>query len=216
MTDTDNKLFEEIKQHLLEDDKPSEYFKKLLNENKLKKYPFNIIGDMEKVMQNPKHHPEGTVFAHTMMVIDKGAELRSGISDKESYMLALLLHDSGKKEATKMLNGRLTSYDHDKIGKKTSAEFLNYFDFPNEKVKKISSLVRWHMQSIFAQKKKNLLDINGMMKEVKIKEIVPVFLADRLGRGNINLEKEKEIKEQIYELKKYLEKTCDSKQKGNL
>ncbi len=70
MTENEKKIFLDIEDHLLNDRKPSLYLKELLNDGTFSKYPFSVIGDLKAVEQNPKYHPEGNVFNHTMMVVD--------------------------------------------------------------------------------------------------------------------------------------------------
>lgn len=60
-----------------------------------------MIGDLQDVEQNPKYHPEGNVFIHTMMVIDEGAINREKSNDKRAFMWSLLLHDVGKNQLQK-------------------------------------------------------------------------------------------------------------------
>ena len=196
MKDKDYEIFLEIEKHLLNDDKPSLFLKKLADEKLLNNYPFSMIGDLQDVEQNPKYHPEGNVFIHTMMVIDEGAINREKSNDKRAFMWSLLLQDVGKKPTTKMRRGRLTSYDHDRVGKDMAEKFLEYFNQDNNFVDKVIGLVRWHMQSLFVIKDSRFQNIDEMLKDVDVNEIVLVALADRLGRGNLdNFAREETINE---------------------
>lgn len=186
VTMTDKEIFYDIEKHLLNDSKPSVYLSECLKKGAFDKYPFSMIKDLQTVDQNPKFHPEGNVFIHTMMVVDEGAKVRDKSHDKRALMWGLLLHDLGKKPTTKWRKGRLTSYDHDKVGFTMAHEFLEYFDENEEFIDKVSSLVRWHMQSLFVTKSLQFQDIEGMLKDVDPDEIVLVATADRLGRGNLN------------------------------
>ena len=197
MSEEEYKIFLEIEKHLLNDDKPSLYLTKLLKEKELDNYPLSMIGDLKMVDQNPKYHPEGNVFIHTMMVIDEGAKNKDKIDDKRAFMWALLLHDIGKKPTTKMRKGRLTSYDHDKAGENMARKFLEYFNQDSEFVDKVSGLVRWHMQSLFVTKDSRFQCIGKMLEDVDINEIVLVALSDRMGRGGLDDKKSEETMEQI-------------------
>ena len=179
-------IFLKIEKHLLYDDRPSIYLEELLKVNILDKYPFSMIKDLQHVDQNPKFHPEGNVFIHTMMVVDEGAKNREKSSNKRAFMWALLLHDIGKKPTTKIIKGRLTSYDHDIIGADMTKEFLTYFDEGKAFIDEVKALVRWHMQSLFVTKNLKFQNIGDMLEEVNINEIVLVSLSDRLGRGNLD------------------------------
>lgn len=199
----DKEIFLNIEQHLLNDDKPSNYIKEALREHLLDKYPFSMIKDLQDVGQNPKYHPEGNVFIHTMMVIDEGAKKRSESKNKRAFMWALLLHDLGKKPTTRLRKGRLTSYDHDIVGADMTEKFLEYFDEEAEFVKEVRGLVRWHMQSLFVTKDMKFQNIDDMLKDVDINEIFLVSLSDRLGRGNLDYQ---EINDTKVQMNKFREK----------
>jgi len=183
---TDKETFFKIEKHLLNDDKPSIYLDELLKYGELDKYPLSMIKDLQGVDQNPKFHPEGNVFIHTMMVVDEGAKNREKSNDKRAFMWALLLHDIGKKPTTKMRKGRLTSYNHESVGADMTREFLTYFNEEESFISKVTALVRWHMQSLFVTKNMKFQNIRNMLEDVDINEIVLVSLSDRLGRGNLD------------------------------
>ena len=183
---TDKETFFKIEKHLLNDDKPSIYLDELLKYGELDKYPLSMIKDLQGVDQNPKFHPEGNVFIHTMMVVDEGAKNREKSNDKRVFMWTLLLHDIGKKPTTKMRKGRLTSYNHESVGADMTREFLTYFNEEESFISKVTALVRWHMQSLFVTKNMKFQNIRNMLEDVDINEIVLVSLSYRLGRGNLD------------------------------
>lgn len=193
----DKEFFLNIEQHLLSDDKPSVYLEESLKAKKLDNYPFSMIKELEEVDQNPKFHPEGNVFIHTMMVIDEGAKVRERSLNKRAFMWALLLHDIGKKTTTKIRKGKLTSYNHDIAGADMTRTFLTYFDEEESFISEITALVRWHMQSLFVTKNLKYQNVDAMLDEVTINEIVLVSLSDRLGRGNLKLDEIKETKTMV-------------------
>lgn len=192
-----NKIFGEIDYHLMNDSKPSEYLNTLLKENKLNKYPFNMLGDLEKVEQEPKHHPEGNVWKHTMLVVDNAAQSKDKSSDKRAFMWGALLHDIGKAKATKVRKGRITAYDHDKMGEELAEEFFKCFNEPQDFVNKVVKLVRWHMQTFFIAKNMSFAEPEKMKRETSTSEIALLSLCDRLGRKPISKEREKEERESI-------------------
>ncbi|WP_294152991.1 HDIG domain-containing metalloprotein [uncultured Clostridium sp.] len=206
MNNKDYEIFLEIEKHLLNDEKPSLFLTKMKDKKLFNSYPFSMIGDLEEVQQNPKYHPEGNVFIHTMMVVDEGAKNREKSNDKRAFMWALLLHDIGKKPTTRMRKGRLTSYDHDKVGEKMSVKFLEYFDMDNDFIERVTGLVKWHMQSLFVTKDSRFQNIDDMLKDVDTDEIVLVALSDRLGRGGLDKEG---INETISDINKFKEKLIE-------
>lgn len=203
MNNKDYETFLEIENHLLNDEKPSLFLTKMKDKKLFDSYPFSMIGDLAEVQQNPKYHPEGNVFIHTMMVVDEGARNRDKSHDKRAFMWALLLHDIGKKPTTRMRKGRLTSYDHDKVGKNMAVKFLEYFDLDKDFVDKVTGLVKWHMQSLFVTKGSRFQNIDDMLKDVDTDEIVLVALSDRLGRGGLDKMGRKET---INDIDKFKEK----------
>ena len=120
-------------------------------------------------------------------------------------MWALLLHDVGKKPTTKMRKGRLTSYDHDKVGEKMAEKFLEYFNLDQHFIDKVTGLVRWHMQSLFVTKDSRFQNIGEMLKDVDVNEIVLVALSDRLGRGSVDKQAREETINDIHKFKEKLE-----------
>ena len=189
--------FNEIEKHLLEDDKPSSYLNELKTSGELSVEPFNWLISLEKIEQSPKHHPEGDVWVHTMMVVDKGSSYRDYVEDKKVFMWALLLHDLGKRSTTKLRNGRWTSYDHDKVGRKDTYDFLSYFKLSEEFKGKVSILVRYHMHLLFIMNKLPYGDIKGMKTEANLHDLSYVFLSDRLGRGGMNKEEIEKVENEV-------------------
>jgi len=199
----DKDIFLNIEKHLLNDENPSIYLEESLKSHILDAYPFSMIKDLKEVPQNPKFHSEGDVFIHTMMVIDEGAKIKGKSTNKRSLMWALLLHDLGKKPTTKLRKGKLTSYDHDIVGADMAREFLTYFNEDESFITKVTSLVRWHMQSLFVTKNLKFQNISSMLEEVDANEISLIALSDRLGRGSLD---HIEIKNTIDEVNKFKEK----------
>ncbi|HCW54195.1 MAG TPA: phosphohydrolase [Clostridium sp.] len=183
MSGNNKRIFADIENHLLNDKKPSLYLRELLKTGVFRNYPFSVIGDLVTVEQNLKYHPEGNVFNHTMMVVDEGAQNRDKSKNKRAFMWTLLLHDIGKKPTTRMRKGRLTSYNHDIVGKDMARKFLEYFHEDEKFIEEVTGLIRWHMQSLFVAKNSNFKNIGEMLKDVDKNEIVLVAMADRLGRG---------------------------------
>lgn len=185
----DTKLyrFTQFEQHLLYDAKPSDYFNALLNEEWfLTDYPYSILSSLQKVPQSPEHHPEGNVWNHTMLTVDEASLHKQESRNPKVFMWAALLHDVGKMPATKMRKGRITAYDHDKMGEHLASEFLNFFAFDKHLLKQVTAMVRWHMQPLFVNKKLPFADICTMLQEVDLQEIALLSLCDRWGRANLS------------------------------
>ena len=174
--------FKEIDMHLLKDDQPSFYFIELFSTSINNQYPFNMLNDLKKTDQSPKHHPEGSVWNHTMLVLDEAAKVKEQSTDTRVFMWAALLHDIGKPGTTKIRKGRITAYDHDLLGAELAGRFLHEFTDDQAFVTKVTSIVRWHMQILFVVNDLPFADINTMKVQTDIHDIALFGLCDRLGR----------------------------------
>ena len=99
------RIFEEFRKLLLKSKRPSIGLKAAKQLGVLNYFPElkALIG----VPQDPKWHPEGDVWTHTLMVLDEAARLRTGIEKKDMVlMFGALCHDFGKPLTTKCLRGR--------------------------------------------------------------------------------------------------------------
>ncbi|RDY24243.1 HDIG domain-containing protein [Romboutsia maritimum] len=190
-------IYKEIDEILLKMDKPSEGIKRLIKEGKFDKQPFDIIKKLDNIDQNIKYHPEGSVLNHILLVIDEASKNKEYSSDKRVFMWAALLHDIGKLTTTRIRKNRITSYNHDVEGKKIALEFLNQLSDDKIFNKKVSDLVKYHMQPLFFDKNLPFFDLKNMLKEVDFKEVANLSLCDRLGRGNMTKEDIKNEKERI-------------------
>lgn len=190
--DTKEILLNEINNHLLLDDKPSEYFNSVLNTPIFQEYPFSLLYKMQETEQSPTHHPEGNVWNHTMLVVDKAAKIKNKSKNEKIFMWAALLHDIGKPDTTRNKKGKITSYDHEKVGYTLAKDFLREFTKDNEFIEKVAGLIRWHMQILHVVKDLSFADIKSMKEQTDYKEVALLGYCDRLGRTNVNIKKEEE------------------------
>ena len=192
----EDKLFEEVERHLLEDDRPSEYLRS--NLHKLKNSNLNIIAELEEVEQNPTHHPEGNVLNHTLLVVDAAAIVRKYAHDKKTLMWSAMFHDVGKKKATKVRRGRITAYDHDAMSAKEVENILIKYNFLGNNFKSnVESMVKYHMHGLYISRKLPFGDSEQMILDVDMHDMALLFFADKLGRGDFS---KKEIQRVITEI----------------
>jgi len=110
------RIMGETEKALLKAEKPSVYFRELQRMNHLREF-FPELEMTIGVEQNPRFHPEGDVFEHTMLVIDAAAGLRGRAEWPLGFMLSALMHDIGKVIATEVQeDGRITAYGHEVLG----------------------------------------------------------------------------------------------------
>lgn len=180
----DKSSFDEFHQHLMGDEKPSLFLKACEESGFLSSgHPFSLLGALKHTEQNPIHHPEGNVWNHTLQVVDNAAMVRAQSEDSAVFMWSALLHDIGKPPTTRVRKGKLTSYDHDKVGERLSREFLRALTEDEGFIRKVSKMVRWHMQVLMVTKGLPFVNIKAMVNEVALHEIALLGMCDRLGRG---------------------------------
>ena len=77
--------------------------------------------------QDPEWHPEGEVFTHTMLVLDRAHELIDDLpyAKQVTVMLAALAHDFGKPATTEFIEGRWRSRGHEEAGIEPTQSFLD-------------------------------------------------------------------------------------------
>lgn len=188
----EKKLFEEIQAHLLKDDAPSDYISRISETDIFDEYPFSMLNRLKEIPQSPKHHPEGNVWNHTMLVVDMAAREKNRSNDPAAFMWAALLHDVGKADTTNNDKGRITAYNHEKVGARQAEDFLEGFLEDYEKIRRIVSLIRWHMQILFVVKSMQFADIGNMIKETDPEEVALLGYCDRMGRLGADEQTEKE------------------------
>jgi len=201
-------LFDEITEHLLNDDTPSEYLNQLSKEPNFKEYPLNLLLKLKHTEQSKKHHPEGNVWNHTMLVVDEAAKVREKSKDAKAFMWAALLHDIGKPDTTRMRKGRITAYEHDKVGAEICDKFLREFTKEEEFIKKVCALVKYHMHMLYILKGLPFGNLKNLLKDVDIKEMALLSFCDRMGRTGADIDKEE------VNYRRYLEILEDAKDKA--
>jgi len=184
-------LFEEIDTHLLSDERPSRFFHNLDKPLFESSHPFTMLSGLKNIKQSPIHHPEGSVWNHTLLVLDEAAARKGRATDSRVFMWAALLHDIGKAVTTRVRKGKITSYDHDKEGAGMARAFLREFE-DEPFISKVAALVRWHMQILFVVKNMRFADLDNMWDQTDVKDVALLGLCDRLGRLGVNERAEEE------------------------
>ena len=95
--------------------------------------------------QNPKWHPEGDVWIHTLMVVDEAAKLRNG-KDDLALMFGALCHDFGKPTVSRVEDGVVRAKRHSEAGVEPSLAFLKRLKAPHELAMQVAVLVDKHLE----------------------------------------------------------------------
>lgn len=192
-------LLEIIQEHLLNDEIPSLYLNKVSKE--FINTPLQMLHELQDVDQNRQYHPEGSVWNHVMMVVDRAAKIKNNSNDAISFMTAALLHDIGKKPTTRInKRGKIISYDHDKVGSQIVESILSNYMVDYDTNKKIVNLVRYHMHHLYILKNLPYGSIDEMINNVDINDMILLFISDRLGRGGLKDSRKSEEIEDIIKI----------------
>ena len=108
----------------LETERPSVYFRALL-EIGLLDVTYPQLYALAGAEQDPRYHPEGDAFAHTMLVLDR----TSAMSRRPEVRFAALAHDIGKGLVP--IGDRPHYYDHERLGLAALADWNRRMTLPN-------------------------------------------------------------------------------------
>ena len=185
------RIWGELEKLLLQSSKPSiglEWLRKLGVVEKL----FPEIQSLIGVPQDPEWHPEGDVFVHTQLVIDRARELVDDLSyaRQVTVMLAALAHDFGKPPTTQFLEGRWRSRGHEEAGVPPTESFLdriNVHTIDGYDVRsQVIALVREHLKPGEFYKKRDEVGEGAFRRLARRCEpslLYRVAKADSLGRN---------------------------------
>jgi poly(A) polymerase len=116
----------------------------LLDETKLLPQLLPEIARMKGVEQPPQFHPEGDVWIHTLLMLEK---LPAGCSPTLAW--GVLLHDVGKPATFTPASGpdgRIRFDRHAEVGTRMAEEICRRFRFSNDDTEQIAALVASHMK----------------------------------------------------------------------
>ena len=210
------RIQEEFKKLFLKSDKPSIGLQLAMDIGVLREIApeLNLLND---IPQDPLWHPEGTVWKHSLMSVDKMVSIldKEKIYDSERYMLllAVLAHDLGKISTTTFDDdGHIRSRGHEQAGKPMARELFSRLGLPKDMIEKIENLVANHLTptTFYLEFLKGNIVSNGAIRRLAkriypatIKELVLVSEADHLGRGPYD---SKQIEQGILDPKEFLPK----------
>ncbi len=161
-----------------------------------------VLGAVEKVFpeiqsligvpQDPEWHPEGDVFIHTLLAVDRARELIDELpyARQVTVMLATLAHDFGKPPTTEFLEGHWRSRGHEEAGVGPATQFLdriNVHAIDGYDVRgQVIALVREHLKPGEFYKKRDEVGDGAFRRLARRCEpdlLYRVAKADSLGRN---------------------------------
>ena len=153
---------------------------------------FPEIKALIDVPQDPEWHPEGDVFIHTCLVVDRARELIDDLpyAKQVTVMLAALAHDFGKPATTEFIDGRLRSRGHEEAGIEPALSFLdrlNIHTLEGYDVRaQVVALVRDHLKpGEYFKKRAEVGDgaFRRLARKCELDLLYRVARADSLGRN---------------------------------
>lgn len=121
----------------------------LLDESGLLHEVLPEIEKMKGVEQPPQFHPEGDVWVHTLMLLEKLPQ-----PTPRTLAWGALLHDVGKPPTFRVAPDRIRFDGHVEVGVKMAEEICRRLRFSNEDTEQILSLVGNHMRFADVQRMK--------------------------------------------------------------
>jgi tRNA nucleotidyltransferase (CCA-adding enzyme) len=185
------RIWGEVEKLLLRAARPSIGFEWLRRLGAIEKL-FPEIQSLIGVPQDPEWHPEGDVFVHTKLAVDRARELIEDLSypRKVTVMLAALAHDFGKPATTEFLEGRWRSRGHEEAGVPPAERFLdriNVHTIDGYNVRaQVIALVREHLKPGEFYKKRDEVGDGAFRRLARRCEpdlLYRVAKADSLGRN---------------------------------
>jgi tRNA nucleotidyltransferase (CCA-adding enzyme) len=153
---------------------------------------FPEIKALIDVQQDPEWHPEGDVFVHTCLVVDRARELIDDLpyAKQVTVMLAALAHDFGKPATTEFVDGRLRSRGHEEAGIEPTLGFLDRLNLHTlagyDVREQVVALVRDHLKpGEFFKKREEVGDgaFRRLARKCELDLLYRVAKADSLGRN---------------------------------
>lgn len=181
------RVFEELKKALMKSEKPSIFFETLRDINGLD-FWFQELKALINIEQNPKWHPEGNVWNHTMLVINEAAKLKSEAKEPFNFMLSALFHDLGKAVATTVKGGKIISYGHDVKGVGLTAKAVKRLTNNKSILKYATNMTELHMRpNGYAAQKSSQKAFNMLFyASVCPEDLVLLSKADHMGRSSFS------------------------------
>ena len=137
----------------------------LLSQSGLLKELLPEIESMKGVEQPPEFHPEGDVFVHTKMLMER-------LKNAEPVLVwGALLHDVGKPQTFSVDGKRIRFNNHAHLGAQMAKAILQRLRFSNREVDRIVSCVENHMK--FANVKEMRI---GKLKQFMARDNFPIEL----------------------------------------
>lgn len=192
------RVLEETKKALLQSEKPSVFFETLRAMDQLSVW-FPEVQALIGVQQNPKFHPEGDVWVHTMLVLDGAAAYRDQVQNPLGFMFSALAHDFGKPKTTENRNGVWHAYHHEIEGVSEAEKFMKRLTNEKNLIRYVLNMVEHHMKpNVMAGAGSSVRATNRLYdSSVEPEALICLALCDSMGKGLRENETEKFLRERL-------------------
>jgi len=184
------RIEKEFEKLLLKSVSPSRAIRWLKTINRLHDL-FPEIYALIGVAQEPKWHPEGDVFEHSMQTLDAAAGFEyDDDAQKLIVMYAALCHDLGKVTTTRILAGKIISYGHETESARFAKQLLRRITGKLVVIDTVIKLVACHMQPLQfiacgAKPAAYKRLAHRLAPQATIATLALLARADRLGRNPV-------------------------------
>lgn len=153
---------------------------------------FPEIRSLRDVPQDPEWHPEGDVYVHTLLAVDRARELIDDLpyAKQVTVMLAALAHDFGKPPTTEFIEGRWRSRGHEEAGVAPTEKFLDRLNIHTtdgyDVRGQVIAIVREHLKPGEFYKKRDEVGegaFRRLARRCELELLYRVAKADSLGRN---------------------------------
>ncbi len=154
----------------------------LLDSTGLLKQVLPEVDRMHGVEQPPEFHPEGDVWIHTLLLLEKLPPHCS-----RSLAWGAVLHDVGKPPTFRVAPDRIRFDGHVEVGTRMAEEICHRLHFSNEDTRQIAALVANHMRFADVERMKEAT-LKRFMRLPRFDEHLALHRIDCLSsHGNLTL-----------------------------
>jgi putative nucleotidyltransferase with HDIG domain len=146
----------------------------LLSESRLLNAVLPEIEAMRGVEQSPDFHPEGDVFVHTLLLLDKLDQ------PTETLALGALLHDVAKPVCRAHNEHRITFYGHCEKGAEMAIDICQRLKRSRETWERVAYLVKNHLRLISAPEMRTAT-LKRFLREDGIEDLLELARLDALS-----------------------------------
>jgi poly(A) polymerase len=149
------------------------------------------VAAMQGVEQPPQYHPEGDVWIHTLLLLEKLQ------NPTPTLALGALLHDVGKPPTFRVAE-RIRFDGHDEAGVKMAHQILSRLKFSNEQMERVEALVANHMRFKDVHKMREST-LKRFLRQPHFEEHLELHRLDVLS-SNDRLENYEFVKQRLQEM----------------